>query len=132
MPPPAAQAARDQLTDRRLDALEESAKGHARIERDTDHLRIELTHLTEMFAEFKGEARADMAEFKAEVRERDGNTQASLARLHERFDKIEKVDAREDGARAARRDLWRALGIAVPASAGVGAVVVALLNLLLN
>ncbi len=130
--PAANQSAREQLTDRRLDALEEATKGHRQVERDTDHLKIGLTHLTEMFGEFKGESRADMAEFKAEVRERDGNTQTSLARLHERFDEIEKLDARELGAREARGSMLRTLLIAVPASASVSAVIVSLLNLLLN
>lgn len=121
MPPTPAQAAQEQLVDHRLRSLEDGLQSARQAERDTDHLKIELAHTNEV-----------LTEFKAEVRERDKNTQASLARLHQRFDELSTADAREDGARTARIQMWKTIWVAAASSAGVASAIVALLALLFH
>jgi hypothetical protein len=122
MPPPSnAQAAQERLTEHRLAALEQTATGARQVERDTDHLKIVVSHIE-----------TTIAEFKAEVRERDEHTRSSLARLHERLDELVTDDARADGVRTARAQTWKILGFATASSAGITSAIVGLLALILH
>lgn len=132
MPQPARSSAQEQLIEHRVVALEATAAGARQVERDVDHLKLIATHTQET-----------LTEFKAEVRERDVHHSRSLERLHERLDEtlqavqaqvadLVQAAAREDGAQAARRGMWKSLPVLMSASAAVVGVIVALLALILN
>lgn len=119
----------DELIRHRLAELEEwrveSAATLRSTERDVDIQKIEA-------ATVKGL----LVELRAEVRERDEHTRSSLARLHERLDEVIKDETRQSGREEGRAEAstktWKIVSITVMAMIAFGALIVALLQLVLH
>ena len=107
-----------ELVKHRLDQLEEIAKGARGTERDVDLLKVSTTRLEAL-----------LVELRTEVRGRDDHTQASLARLHERLDRIVRDEHEERGADRARSQMWRVVAATIAAVTAITGVVVAVLAL---
>jgi anti-sigma-K factor RskA len=108
----------DQLVAHRLKQLEDLALGFRQAERRVDLLDVGVSR-------FENELSA----LRAEVRERDGHTAASLARLHERLDAIVREDHEERGASRARLQIGRTVGATIAAVTAIAAVAVAVVAL---
>lgn len=103
----------DQLVEHRLKQLEGLAVGFRQAERRTDLLEVSVSRFE-----------TQQAELRAEVRERDEHTRASLARLHSRFDELAADEQREQGASAARTQIWRVVAATIGALAAITGIVV--------
>lgn len=109
----------------RLERLEEAAIGARQAERDVDTLKLSVAHME-----------GEMSALRAEIRERDGHTQRSLARIHERLDDITTAESfekgRASGESTASAKTAKVVGWTVMATIAFFGLVVALLTLILG
>lgn len=111
----------DQLTEHRLKQLEEIVRGARQTEREVDLLKVHTTRLESL-----------MVELRTEVRERDQHTRASLARLHTRFDELAAGEHFEQGAQAARSQMWKTVAGTIAAVTAIGGVALGIVMLFMG
>jgi hypothetical protein len=121
-PPP---VTNDELIKHRLKELEDFATGARQTERSVDALNLAIAGLE-----------GSITKLATVVEKNDEHTRTSLARLHERLDKITTAESFEKGREAGTRDssskTWKVIGWTVMAVIAFMAVVVATLSLILN
>lgn len=122
----------DQLTDLRLERLEELQPVVRSTERDVDLLKLEQGTLKGMLAKLDGA----MVERDAHVRVSITAVHRRLDQFHELLREVVKADAREEGRaageKAGRTDTLKIVGWTVMATIGGSGLVVGLLQLVLH
>lgn len=115
----------DDLTEHRLKVLEDLGVGSRETERRVDGLALTVAQIEKT-----------VTETQTEMRTRDVQTHASLARLHQRLDAITTAESFEEGRLAGEKSAWaktwKVVGWTVMATIAFGALVVGVLTLVLR
>jgi anti-sigma-K factor RskA len=109
----------NEVVELRLKQLEEIAAGARSTERDVDLLKVQAARLEAL-----------LVELRTEVRGRDDHVSASLARLHDRLDRIVRDEHEERGASRARSQMWRVVAATIAAVAAITGMVVGVVAVL--